>query len=116
VPNGKNKSKRRICSVYNYNPKQSPLSIIHRFPRIIRETNDARQVRVKQDDHTKAKDLDTQLGGDQQDGFDTELRTFGRNGVVLGPIVGAFGEMSSHADLLADLIADALTAEHLSYY
>jgi len=56
------------------------------------------------------------LGGNQQDGFDAELSTFGRDGVVLGPIVGAFGEMSSHADLLADVIADTLTAEHLSYY
>jgi len=34
-----------------------------------------------------------------------------RNGVVLGPIVGAFGEMSSHVDFLADVIADALTAQ-----
>ena len=36
--------------------------------------------------------------------------------VVLGPIVGAFGEISSHVDGLADVIAAALTAEHLSYY
>ena len=76
----------------------------------------ARQVRVNQDYHKKAKDLDARLGGDQQDGFEAELKTFGRGGVVLGPIVGAFGEMSSHVDLLADTIADALTAEHLSYY
>ena len=44
-----------------------------------------------------------------------ELNTFGRGGVVLRPIVGAFGEISSHADLLADAITDALTAEHPSY-
>jgi len=73
-------------------------------------------VRVNQDYHKKAKDLDNRLGGDQQDGFDAELNTFGRDGVVLGPIVGVFGEMSSHVDRLADVIADALTAEHLSYY
>jgi len=30
--------------------------------------------------------------------------------------MGALGEMSNHVDLLADVIADALTAEHLSYY
>ena len=71
---------------------------------------------MNQDFHKIAKDLDTRLGGDQQDGFDAELNTFGRDGVVLGPIVGAFGAMSSHVDLLADGIADALTAEHLSYY
>jgi len=45
-----------------------------------------------------------------------KLNTFGRDGAVLGPIVGAFGEMSTHVDLLADVIADALTAEHPSYY
>ena len=72
----------------------------------------ARQVRVNQDYHKKAKDLDTRLGGDQQGGFDAELNTSGRDGVVLGPIVGAFGEMTSHVDLLADATADALTAEH----
>ena len=72
-------------------------------------------MRVNQDYHKKAKDLDTRLGGDQQGGFDAEPSTFGRDGVVLGPIVGAFGEMSSHVDRLADVIADALTAEHLSY-
>ena len=77
-------------------------------------------MRVNQDYHKKAKDLDARLGGDQQDGFEAELKTFGRDGVVLRPIVlrpivGAFGEMSSHVDLLADAIADTQTAEHLSY-
>jgi len=82
-----------------------------------RESNaavNARQVRVNQDYHKIAKDLDTRLGGDQQDGFGAELSTFGRDRVALGPIVGAFGEMSSHVDLHADAIADALTAEHLT--
>jgi len=76
----------------------------------------ARQVRVNKDFHKKAKDLDIRLGGDQQDGFDAELNTFGQEGVVLGPVVGAFGEMSAHLDFFANVIADALTAEHLSYY
>jgi len=31
------------------------------------------------------------------------LNTFGQEGAVLGPVVGAFGEMSAHADLLTDL-------------
>ena len=74
----------------------------------------ARKARINVDNHKKASDLVTRLGGDQQGEFDTELSTFGRGGVVLGQIVGAFGEMSPHADLLADAIADALTAEHLS--
>ena len=73
-------------------------------------------MRVNQDNHKKAKDLDTRLAGDQQGGFGAELNTFGRDGVVLGPIVGEFGEMSSHVDRHADVIADALTAGHLSYY
>jgi len=34
------------------------------------------------------KDLDTWLGGDQQDGFDVELSTFGRPGVIHGIVVG----------------------------
>jgi len=57
-------------------------------------------MRVNQDYHKKSKDLNTRLGGDQQGGFDPDLNTFGRDGVVLGPIVGA----------------GALTAEHLAYY
>jgi len=72
-------------------------------------------VRVNQDYHKKAKYLDTRLGWDQQGGFDAELSTFGRDGVNLGPIVGAFGEMPSQIDLLADVSADALRAENLSY-
>ena len=76
----------------------------------------ARQVRVNKDFHKKAKDLDIRLGGDQQDGFDAELNTFGQEGAVLGPVVGAFGEMSAHVDFLANVIEDALTAEHFLYY
>ena len=45
----------------------------------------ARQVRVNQDYHKKAKDLDTRLGGDQQDGFDAELNTFGRTRTNTNP-------------------------------
>jgi hypothetical protein len=43
----------------------------------------ARQVRINQDYHKKAKDLSIRLGGDQYDGFDAELNTFGREGIVL---------------------------------
>ena len=31
------------------------------------------------------------------------MNTFGQEGAVLGPVVGAFGEMSAHVDFLADL-------------
>ena len=73
-------------------------------------------MRVNQDCHKKAKDLDTRLGGGQQSGFGAELSIFGRDGVVLEPIVGAFGEMSSHVGILAGVIAETLTAGHLSCY
>jgi len=53
------------------------------------------------------------MGINETDLIDAELNIFGREGVVvvLGPVVGAFGEMSSHVDLPADVIADALTAD-----
>jgi len=41
--------------------------------------------------------------------------TDGREGVVPGLVDGTFGEMPPRIDLLADVIADALTTEHLSY-
>ena len=63
----------------------------------------------------KAKDLDIRIGGGQQDGSDVELNTFGQKGIALVPVVGAFWETLAHADFLADLITDALTAEHPSY-
>jgi len=33
---------------------------------------------------SRKNNLDTRLGGDQQDGFDTDLSTLGRDRVVLG--------------------------------
>jgi hypothetical protein len=41
---------------------------------------------------------------------------FGQEKAVLGPVVGAFGEMSVHVDFLANIIAGALTADCLSCY
>ena len=45
-----------------------------------------------------------------------ELRTYGQDGRVIIPVVGAFGEMSSDVYAIIDLVASILTHEHLSYY
>jgi hypothetical protein len=71
---------------------------------------------LRQAVYRKSKDLDISLGGDQKDGFGAGLSTSGQEGLVLGPVVGASGEMLAHVDFLADAIADALTAENLPYY
>ena len=71
---------------------------------------------MRQAVYRKSKDLDISLGGDQKDGFGAGLSTSGQEGLVLGPVVGASGEMLAHVDFLADAIADALTAENLPYY
>jgi hypothetical protein len=60
------------------------------------------QVRVNLDYFRKVIDLDTHAGGDHQGGFGVEMSTFGQEGAVLGPVVAAFGEMSTHADFLVD--------------
>jgi len=39
-----------------------------------------------------------------------------RGGRVLVPVVGAFAEMSSDTELIADLIATALAADHIQFY
>ena len=40
----------------------------------------ARQVKVNQDYHHRAKELDRGFGGDSSDGFDAELSSFGKRG------------------------------------
>jgi len=45
-----------------------------------------------------------------------ELRSYGKDGRVIIPVVGAFGEMSSDVYAIIDLVASMLTHEHLSYY
>ena len=42
--------------------------------------------------------------------------SYGREGRVIIPVVGAFGEMSSDVYAIIDLVASVLTQEHLSYY
>ena len=54
-------------------------------------------MKVSQDNHHRAKELDKGFGGDSSDGFDAELCTYRRNGKVSGVVVGAYGETSDDA-------------------
>jgi hypothetical protein len=74
-----------------------------------------RQKKVNADYHAKAKSLDAR-GGDMRDGFDAELNSYGQAGMVIGPVVGAFGEMSSDVHAIAKAVAEELALEHCSFY
>ena len=52
--------------------------------------------------------------GDAATPFQDRLKTFGINGRVLGPTVGAWCEVSEDFDLILDLIAHALADEEIS--
>ena len=75
----------------------------------------ARQKKVNMDYHSRAKSLDAR-GGDTRDGFEAELNSYGQGGWVLGPVVGAFGEMSDDVKELANAVAEELAVEHCSFY
>ena len=65
----------------------------------------------------KKATLDTDLGTlpGAKGPFVTELETFGRGGKVIIPVAGAFAEKSPDVYTIIDLVATALTCEHLSY-
>ena len=65
----------------------------------------------------RARRLDTDLGTlpGAKGPFVTELETFGRGGKVIIPVAGAFAEMSPDVYAIIELVATALTCEHLSY-
>ena len=44
-------------------------------------------------------------GGDSSDGFDAELSSYRKKGKVLGPVVGAVGEMSDGVYVIAEAVA-----------
>ena len=50
------------------------------------------------------------------DDFEAELNSYGQGGRVLGPVVGAFGEMSDDVKELANAVAEELAVEHCSFY
>ena len=74
----------------------------------------ARQEEVSPDYEKKAAKLDSHVPGDDNTPFQDKLKTFGIDGRVLGPTVGAWCETSADFDLLVELIAHALADEETS--
>ena len=73
----------------------------------------ARQERVNTDSHSRAKSLDVR-GGDTRDGFKAELNSYGQVGRIMGPVVGAFGEISDDVKELADAVAEEFALEYFA--
>ena len=72
----------------------------------------SRQKKVNADYDAKAKSLDSR-GGDMRGGFDAELNTYGQAGRVIGPVVGALGEMPSDVHVIAKAVAEELALQNL---
>jgi hypothetical protein len=68
--------------------------------------------------HKRARDLDSKLG--TPDGakgpFERELDSYGLNGKVVVPVVGAFAEMSTDVHSIADFIALVQAEKYCSFY
>mmetsp|Transcript_23211 Transcript_23211/g.27314 ORF Transcript_23211/g.27314 Transcript_23211/m.27314 type:complete len:260 (-) Transcript_23211:51-830(-) len=66
-----------------------------------------RQSDVNRDYHQTAKKMDAARGTppDTIGPIELEMNTYGHEGEVIGPVLGAYGEFSQHAYELADLIA-----------
>ena len=64
----------------------------------------------------KAKELDSGSDGGPSGGVDAELSSYGKKGRALGPVVGAFGEMSDGAYIIAETVAEELATEHRGFY
>ena len=69
---------------------------------------------MSQDYGKKAVKLDSHVPGDDNTPSQGKLKTFGVDGRVLGPTVGAWCETSTDFDLLVELIAHALADEETS--
>ena len=80
---------------------------------VTRRTTEASQAYL-----TRARRLDADLGTPPgaKGPFVTELETFGRGGKVIITVSGAFAEMPPDVYATIDLVATALTCEHLSCY
>jgi len=65
----------------------------------------ALQKRVNLGYYAQARRLDVHCGCDESHGFKARLNSIDHGGVVLGPVVGAFGEMSDDAKHIAGAIA-----------
>ena len=75
-----------------------------------------RQRQVDKDYHHRAKELDSGFGGDSSYGFEAELSSYGKRSKVLGPVVGAYGEMSDDVYVIAEAVAEELATEHRGFY
>ena len=78
-----------------------------------------RQERGASDYERRARDLDRQVPGHQpnEEGpFTKELKSYGDNGRVLIPVVGAFAEMSSDAHAIAELCASLQADRYCAYH
>ena len=93
------------CNKYAENRTRKPNAVVN-----------AHQLKVDQDYHHRAKELDSGFGEDSSDGFDAELSSYEKNGKVLGPVVGAFRDMSGDAYVIAEAVAEELATEQCGFY
>ena len=50
------------------------------------------------------------------DGFEAELSSYGNRGKVLGPVVGAYGEMPDDVYVISKAVTEELATEHCGFY
>ena len=55
------------------------------------------------------------FGGDSSDGLDAELNIHGKDGRVLGLVVGAYGETPDDVHVIAEAVAEELATEHCGF-
>ena len=77
---------------------------------------EARQLAVKAEYYRHAGALDQKYHNATPGPFTGILRDYGKNGEVLGLVVGAFGEASEDVYKLRDLAADQLARAHASRF
>ena len=73
-------------------------------------TSTKKKKKRSKDYYSWAKSLDAR-GGDTRDGFEAELNSYGQGGSVIGPLFGAFGEISDDVKELANAVAEELAVE-----
>ena len=83
---------------------------------------DARQQKVDPNYHTGPRSpkaalvgCELALGKDSSGCFEAELSSYRKGGRILGPVVGAFGEMDI-VYVIAKEVAEELATEHCGFY